>query len=1091
MIRTPNKEQEIAIKHTGGVLLSAGAGSGKTFVLVEHVIHLIQLFNQEIGLEVSEIDYKQRLKKYLSTILMMTFTKKAAGEMSLRVRERIDTEYSLTNDFRWKLASEAIYALTISTIDGVCHKILSSGVVPYFGTNIEISSSLELNQKISDLFKSWYESLADSEKSRPITKIYLSQKRSIVSSLVSIFSDASTRYQWRNQDLNSLELMNYKDFFANCLKLQELDDIFKIKVSRDDFPAKKEKWMDTLDKMESLLERELDSLENYYKYLEDLQGLGRITKPRKAKGLVQVEDFFDKVKALKDFLQKSQETIDHYEENKNGIYKDWLYCFKNIVDYVEVNYRKVDGFNFADLEYYLLRALEDDKIASKVQERYSYVIVDEFQDTSYIQFDIIKKIINNDLGKLFCVGDRKQAIYGFRGGELGVFEKCEHEINSSYSMTNNYRSKPNIINLNNKLFESIFKKGFGFTGTDPFQVAVEYQSSPLDKYDYEGFINKKSITVNSDQSLNRTHYDYVEAISIYNSIIEQIDLNPDNTQAVLYSRLAPSKFLIAKLIENNISFTAQIKIPCESDPVIILFKTVVDLLIVSRYKTSEEYIPYATKLLGTVLSFLDANIPSNLETSLYKLKDNFSYMGIGDTFKSFIFSIGIFNSNFTNNLDLIDSILKNSNEDLELISDQIEESGGDRYSLDFEVGEDGKKLQLMTVHASKGLEFDFVYLAGIHTNSISSVELGSFGKSPGSFKWKPSSNMRSPVKSFEYIIEELIAKKKDFAESKRLFYVACTRAVIGITWFDLEKDGKAFSHGGQSWIDGIRSWERDDISIELAELIANKGTHFEINFDELCADYSNAKLQTPLFHRDNVGIQLLQDDSLNLGLSAELSVTRLATIVDCPFKFYLKNICKFDSEDMEYLSDKSLLNPKEILESKLLDDEIESISSAERGTDIHYQISRRLKDNSFSSKSDPVEYAVEEIKKEEFKELISESAIKFKLFGQMINGIPDLVIKGDQVQIWDFKSGHRDLSVEQSYQFQLCAYAAGLYDLGICSRDESINLVILYVDDRVRTEMSYTYDDVINYLYPYWTKLGNLSVKEEACSHCEFVTICK
>ena len=83
MIKTPNTEQRAAIEHCGGVLLKAGAGSGKTFVLIEHICHLISKFIEENGgLELSH--FENKIRERLNSIALMTFTKKAAGELSIR-----------------------------------------------------------------------------------------------------------------------------------------------------------------------------------------------------------------------------------------------------------------------------------------------------------------------------------------------------------------------------------------------------------------------------------------------------------------------------------------------------------------------------------------------------------------------------------------------------------------------------------------------------------------------------------------------------------------------------------------------------------------------------------------------------------------------------------------------------------------------------------------------------------------------------------------------------------------------------------------------------------------------------------------------
>jgi ATP-dependent helicase/nuclease subunit A len=84
--RTPNEEQQKAIYHGGGKLLSAGAGSGKTFVLIEHLIYLLS----EVQKKSTSSEWNKQISSELSKIVLMTFTKKAAGEMSVRMMKRIE-----------------------------------------------------------------------------------------------------------------------------------------------------------------------------------------------------------------------------------------------------------------------------------------------------------------------------------------------------------------------------------------------------------------------------------------------------------------------------------------------------------------------------------------------------------------------------------------------------------------------------------------------------------------------------------------------------------------------------------------------------------------------------------------------------------------------------------------------------------------------------------------------------------------------------------------------------------------------------------------------------------------------------------------
>jgi superfamily I DNA/RNA helicase len=147
-MRTPNPEQKLAIEHTGGVILKAGAGSGKTFVLVEHIVFLTQNFIEQNKDKAGE-EFSRALSSYFSKIVLMTFTKKAAGELETRVRIRV--KQLAENDHHWQLARDQLGHLNISTIHGFCHKLLTQGYITDLSPDIEILTEIEYKAKIENL----------------------------------------------------------------------------------------------------------------------------------------------------------------------------------------------------------------------------------------------------------------------------------------------------------------------------------------------------------------------------------------------------------------------------------------------------------------------------------------------------------------------------------------------------------------------------------------------------------------------------------------------------------------------------------------------------------------------------------------------------------------------------------------------------------------------------------------------------------------------------------------------------------------------------------------------------------------------------
>ena len=128
-------------------------------------------------------------------------------------------------------------------------------------------------------------------------------------------------------------------------------------------------------------------------------------------------------------------------------------------------------------------------------------------------------------------------------------------------------------------------------------------------------------------------------------------------------------------------------------------------------------------------------------------------------------------------------------------------------------------------------------------------------------------------------------------------------------------------------------------------------------------------------------------------------------------------------------------------------------------------------------------------------ELISEKPIKFELFGYMLSGIPDLILKpqkeNDSLEVWDYKTGKYSEDKLAGYYFQLMAYAYSQYAQGIILPERLCKLVILFVDEKKIVEYSVTALDVEKYLENELKKLSRLGEKNlDACDYCEFSSIC-
>ena len=907
-MRTPNPEQKLAIEHVGGVILKAGAGSGKTFVLVEHIVYLTQKFidkNQDIKGE----DFSRALSSYFSKIVLMTFTKKAAGELETRVRIRV--KQLAEKDPRWQQAQDQLGHLNISTIHGFCHKLLTQGYITDLSPEIEILTEIEYKSKIEKLIDDWPKL---KELSPEFSELVFGNKKVISESFHSVFSSPELRSIWAESSSLEAPTISLEDFFKEIFDLLEIDANSRLNFSDySEFSSKK--WLQNLQGYFAV-ERDypLNSIESFEVHCTYLEGIKRLTKPSGEN--VELIKYHQKVKAVKDFFKAQKENIYAFYNGDISFYNSWYLLLKELFDHVNVRMPFFFGLNYSDLEYYTLKGLEDPEIASKIRKNYNYFIVDEFQDTGPGQFSILTKLVDGNFDKLFCVGDLKQAIYGFRGGEIGVFKACEKVIPKNLSLANNYRSGKKIIEFCNNFFQLVFTLDAKLKDRVKAPFEIDSQVFPGDEN--SGEIIRVCADVddtNLDRRPSRRDMEIIETLSILDRVKE---IGAGEEICVLYRALAPSRFLIHYLIKEHKAFLAQVKIPHNEDPVLGIFKVLLE-----SYLNDDEKISYTYYhiMLKSYLGHLKLPVPENLELLLSTFKGDLSSIGVLEAFRKFFFSLGLSNSNHTHNMQLLASLITINLENIELIWDQMNQGRNSNYAFEFQLGKGGGKLKLMTVHASKGLEFDHVILGGIHVKSNPPSNTQVLGKGPNALLWKEKQGKGKFLPSPGYILEKEMVSKKEASESKRLLYVACTRPKKSLSWIDVSIGGKKQKWGNDPWILAFRQIE-DEITTKDLKLDPNAVFRGE-NLDN----------PTPFFHKGAQGMAPKLDhlaDIHKLGTLSELSVTRLATLLDCPRKFYLQNICRLDDGDLDSYYDEDFDEAKEIK------------SSSKRGTRIHAQISKMI-----------------------------------------------------------------------------------------------------------------------------------------------------
>jgi ATP-dependent helicase/nuclease subunit A len=447
------KEQEEAIKTLDkNLLVSAGAGSGKTRVLVERFIHILLT-------EAADID----------EIVAITFTNKAATEMRERIRrtadEKIlgaDKEYERN---KWLKVKHDVEGARIGTFHGFCSCLLrdnpvEAGVDPAFSVLDEIQMTLILRNTVQDvIFKS------------------LEGGNALIADLVVRYGkDSLARMVKHSYDLVRGSGMSFDDALGVTVKaLRESSEMIvpaKMRVldagdslarlDRDTLPQKTKEKLDAFEELWYVARTNIESLDNQ----AASQRLEPVAELKKALSGSMARHASELKKAFIEELEGMAKLLCDAEliELTRGIFQLLSLCDEQYA----MEKAKGPFLDYADLELKTLSLLSRDRdIRKNYQRKFKFVMVDEFQDTNFLQMQIVDLVAG---GNVFLVGDYKQSIYRFRGAEVEVFAQSEKSIGAKggkvISLKTNFRSQQGILDFVNSLFQGIMPK---YEGLDAFR----------------------------------------------------------------------------------------------------------------------------------------------------------------------------------------------------------------------------------------------------------------------------------------------------------------------------------------------------------------------------------------------------------------------------------------------------------------------------------------------------------------------------------------------------------------------------------------------------------------------------------------------
>ncbi|HEX3736210.1 MAG TPA: UvrD-helicase domain-containing protein, partial [Solirubrobacterales bacterium] len=405
--RSPTPEQRAAIEARGhDVLLEAGAGSGKTGVMVERYCRLVV----DEGVTPD-------------AVLAFTFTDKAAAELRARVRTELSRR-AAGNDAAAVRAAALLTTLGgawITTIHGFCNRLLAAhpvaaGVDPGF----RVLDQPETERAAREAFDAALaEFLAGGEPAREetVAAYDLDGLRAVVASI--------------HDELRS------RGVAAPSLPGPPASD-----------PA--EALAATIEAAGECLE-ELKEGDGRRAVLEE--ALARLTTPGPPPPLAELEALRPggKAKALAPFRAALDAAIARTAEAGGGgvAYRHLADLLRLYTAAFEAAKERRAGIDFEDLQILAARLLERAEIGGAYRGRFAHLLVDEFQDTNRLQLRLIEAL-QGPKSQLVVVGDELQSIYSFRHADLDVFRRRRGQIDADpgaelMRLSGNFRSRPEVI----------------------------------------------------------------------------------------------------------------------------------------------------------------------------------------------------------------------------------------------------------------------------------------------------------------------------------------------------------------------------------------------------------------------------------------------------------------------------------------------------------------------------------------------------------------------------------------------------------------------------------------------------------------------
>ena len=786
------KEQLQAIKEKGkNIIVSAGAGSGKTAVLTERVLEKLK-----DGIKINEL-------------LILTFTNAAAGEMKERIRAKINNETSLQDNLG---LLESAY---ITTFDSY-----TLSLVKKYNDILNVSSNLQIidgsiisilkEEFMEEVFQELYEEenlefqnfldifTIKNDKSIKASLLKIYEKLTLIPSLDNFLDTYIDTY------LNEDKINNYILEYTNILKskIDEIEpNILLIENIYPDYAC--------------VLGTSLNKLITASSYDEIKSALNN-PLPRRPNNSEEIKEYKENIDNIIKELTKELRFKDEKEIRESlNLTKEYLKIIITIFKRFNLklnNYKKSgDLYEFNDISLMAIKLLkENDQIKEEVKNSFKEICIDEYQDTNDLQEEFISLIQNNNV---YMVGDIKQSIYGFRNANPQIFKEKYDEYKDGLKgikidLLDNFRSREEVVMAINEIFSLIMDSPIG---------GANYQKEHLMRFGNEVYTKNKK----EDNNLAILNYpknseyknNEIEAFIIGRDILNKInkhyqvvDKKTNTLRDVCYDDFCiimdrGTDFPLYKKIFEYLNIPLSIyedkTLTKEVD--VKLINNLIGLIIKIREENFDTDFKYYFMSVGRsyLFSYSDAYLFEVMKSGTFKDTTLYakaqSLASLIPSLTSYdVLKLMIKEFNFYENMIKVGDVkeriirldnllnmaknLSNMGYTLKMFHEFILKTIESKYEIKYpEPKEDGCSVKIMNIHKSKGLEFSLCYFSGFYKefNLEEIKDKFTFDKSYGLivpfFKEGVDDTILFSLLKNKYL-------KESISEKIRLLYVALTRA---------------------------------------------------------------------------------------------------------------------------------------------------------------------------------------------------------------------------------------------------------------------------------------------------------------------------